>query len=220
MSDILQQVRENLIEGLDQEVASLTQNAIDTGVAPREILNQGLLAGMAVVGERFRAYEIFLPDVLLAARAMYSGLDKLKPFLEGDSHSSRGKIVIGTVQGDLHDIGKNLVAIMLRGAGFEVIDLGHDVSAQSFVEAVREHRPIILGLSALLTTTMPMMAQVIAEVRKAGYHELKVMIGGAPVSEEFAREIAADAYGYDAMRSVEIANDFLAQLQNSEGGTP
>jgi 5-methyltetrahydrofolate--homocysteine methyltransferase len=158
-----------------------------------------------VVGERFGAHEIFLPDVLLAAKAMYAGLDLVQPLLEAGGIAARGTIVLGTVRGDLHDIGKNLVGIMLRGAGFEVIDLGHDVPPERMVETARDTGASIIGMSALLTTTMPVMREVVDRLRAAGLAGgIKTVVGGAPVTEEFAREIGADAYAYDAANAVEV----------------
>jgi len=192
-----------LQQGDDETVAALTREALEFGIAARKILDEGLIAGMNVIGEQFRAHEIFLPDVLLAARAMYAGLDPLQPLLEREGGVARGKVVIGTVQGDLHDIGKNLVAIMLRGAGLEVIDLGNDVTPRRFVDAVQESGAALIGMSALLTTTMPVMKEVIALLAREGLaKKVKVIIGGAPVSAEFAREIGADAYAYDAASAV------------------
>jgi 5-methyltetrahydrofolate--homocysteine methyltransferase len=165
---------------------------------------------MNVVGEQFRRREIFLPDVLLSARAMYAGLDLLKPHLAADGVPLRGKVVLGTVKGDLHDIGKNLVGILLKGAGFEVIDLGHDVSPDAFVEAaVREQAPLI-GMSALLTTTMPRMREVTALVRERGLAgRVRTIVGGAPVNADFAREIGADDYACDAATAVERVKALL-----------
>ncbi len=207
---ILDEIASALQAGDDQEVGTLTSAALAAKLAAGEILQRGLLAGMNEVGEQFRQREIFLPDVLLAARAMYAGLELLKPHLEREGVALRGKVVIGTVQGDLHDIGKNLVAIMLRGAGFEVIDLGHDVSAERFVEAaVREKAPLI-GLSALLTTTMPRIREVVALVQLRGLGgQVRTIIGGAPVSAEFAREIGADAYACDAAQAIERVKALL-----------
>jgi 5-methyltetrahydrofolate--homocysteine methyltransferase len=191
-------------------VATLTSAAIAAGLGAGDVLQRGLLAGMNVVGEQFRAREIFLPDVLLAARAMYAGLDLLKPHLASEGVALRGKVVIGTVKGDLHDIGKNLVAIMLRGAGFEVIDLGHDVTPEAFVDAaLREQAPLI-GLSALLTTTMPRMRDVVELVRQRGLAgKLRTIVGGAPVSADFAKEIGADGYAYDAAQAVDRVTALL-----------
>ncbi len=194
-----------VIAGNHVQVAELTQVVIDEGTSPKTILDDGLIAGMNVVGERFRGHEIFLPDVLLAAKAMYAGMDLLKPLLEAGGVASRGKIVIGTVRGDLHDIGKNLVGIMLRGAGFDVIDLGHDVPPERMVETARTEGATVIGMSALLTTTMPVMREVVELLRDeqlAG--DIKTIVGGAPVTETFAKEIGADAFGFDAANAVDV----------------
>jgi len=202
--EILQQISDALLRGDDERVSRLTGQAIDQQVPTSAILDDGLIAGMNVVGEKFRAHEIFLPEVLLAARAMYAGLTLLKPLLLEDEVPSRGRVVIGSVQGDLHDIGKNLVGIMLTGAGFEVVDLGNDVPAEKFVDAAVEQGAAIIGMSALLTTTMSVMKQVVDLVRERGLAgKVKVIVGGAPLSGEFASEIGADAYGYDAANAVE-----------------
>ena len=165
---ILTQLSEHLQQGNADDVAALTQQAITENVDPKTILDQGLLAGMAVVGERFKTHKIFLPDVLMAAKAMYAGMDLLKPLLIRDAVPAAGKVVIGTVAGDLHDIGKNLVGIMLKGAGFDVIDIGKDVSPEQFLNAALEHEARIIGMSALLTTTMPVMKKVIDLARERG----------------------------------------------------
>jgi 5-methyltetrahydrofolate--homocysteine methyltransferase len=186
----------------------LTQQAIDGGITAGQILNDGLLAGMDVVGKRFGANEIFLPEVLLSARAMHAGMDLIKPLLIADEVPALGKVVIGTVKGDLHDIGKNLVGIMLSGAGFEVIDVGTDVPAEKFVEAAETEGASVIGLSALLTTTMSGMKEVIDLVREKGLEgKIKVIIGGAPLSQAFADEIGADGYGYDASNAVTIVKN-------------
>jgi 5-methyltetrahydrofolate--homocysteine methyltransferase len=210
--NLLEQISLSLQAGEDDNVARLIQRAIDNGLTPQRILDDGLLAGMAVIGNKFKAHEIFLPDVLLAARAMYSGLDILKPLLVKEAVLSRGKIVLGTVQGDLHDIGKNLVGIMLKGAGFEVIDLGNDVTPEKFVDtAIAEKAPII-GLSALLTTTMPVMKKVVDLVKQSGKAgNIRVIIGGAPVTEQYAREIGADAYGFDGVNAVESVTRLISK---------
>jgi 5-methyltetrahydrofolate--homocysteine methyltransferase len=167
-------------------------------------LDSGLLAGMAVVSDRFKAHEIFLPDVLLAARAMYAGLDRLQPLLLQEGIPSIGKVVLGSVQGDLHDIGKNLVGIMLEGAGFEVIDLGHDVAPEAFVETARSQEAAVIGMSALLTTTMPAMKKTVELVKERGLAgTIMTIVGGAPVSGDFANQIGADAYGFDAANAVD-----------------
>jgi 5-methyltetrahydrofolate--homocysteine methyltransferase len=202
--EILEQIAAALQQGDDQRVGRLAAQALAAGVPAGDVLQQGLVAGMGVVGEQFRLREIFLPDVLLSARAMYAGLGVLKPHLASEGVASRGKVVIGTVKGDLHDIGKNLVGIMLKGAGFEVIDLGHDVAPEAFVEAaVREGAPLI-GMSALLTTTMTRMRDVVALLRERGLAgRVRTIVGGAPVSAEFAREIGADDYACDAATAVD-----------------
>ncbi len=201
---ILTEIAEGLQRGEDDRVGDLVRGAIAQQVPPLDILNDGLLAGMAVIGEQFRLREIFLPDVLLAARAMYAGLDLLKPLLARDGVPRVGRVVLGSVQGDLHDIGKNLVGIMLEGAGFEVVDLGNDVPAERFVDAAEAHGASVIGVSALLTTTMPVMKDVVELVRARGLNgRLSVIVGGAPVSDAWAREIGADGYGYDAANAVE-----------------
>jgi 5-methyltetrahydrofolate--homocysteine methyltransferase len=202
--EILEKIGDRLKDGDDATVGELTRQAMEQGLAPKTILDEGLIAAMNVVGERFKAHEIFLPDVLLAAKAMYAGMDELKPLLIKEGIPSIGKVVLGTVQGDLHDIGKNLVGIMLKGAGFEVIDLGNDVSPERFVDTATEQNAAVIGMSALLTTTMPAMKQVTGLVERRGLRgKVKVIIGGAPVSRDFAEEIGADAYGFDAANAVD-----------------
>ncbi|TFH01159.1 MAG: cobalamin-binding protein [Calditrichales bacterium] len=209
---VLNEISAFLQEGDDEKVFLLTKQAIDDGIAPVDILNKGLLAGMEVVGNKFRNFEIFLPDVLMAAKAMYAGMDQLKPLLIRDGVPAMGKIVIGTVQGDLHDIGKNLVGIMLKGAGIEVIDLGKDVPAEKFIETAVREKATVIGLSALLTTTTDAMKTVIRLLKEQGLDKsIKTIIGGAPVSEEFAREIGADAYAADATDAVEKITGFLKE---------
>jgi len=189
-----------------------TGEALTAGRSAEEVLKQGLLAGMAVVGERFRRREIFLPDVLLAARALHAGLAVLQPLLEGAGVPSAGRVVLGTVQGDLHDIGKNLVGILLRGAGFEVVDLGTDVAAERFVDAAVEHGARVIGMSALLTTTRLGMRDVIAALRTRGLAgKIRTIVGGAPVDPGFAREIGADAYAFDAASAVDEVRALVAR---------
>jgi 5-methyltetrahydrofolate--homocysteine methyltransferase len=201
--DLYNQVSEKLQQGEDEAVAKLVRECIDKSLPAGEILDRGLIHGMNVVGEKFRSHEIFLPEVLLAARAMYAGMDLLRPLLETAGVQTKGRIVIGTVQGDLHDIGKNLVGIMLRGAGYEVIDLGNDVSPERFVEEAKKAGAKLIGMSALLTTTMPAMKKVTERLKEQGLdQQIRTIIGGAPVTEDFAREIGADAYGYDAANAV------------------
>ncbi len=203
-------IAECVVRGEDESVAALVRSALDHGVPALDILNNGLLAGMSVVGEQFRIREIFLPDVLLAARAMYAGLELLRPLLASDRVPTAGRIVIGTVKGDLHDIGKNLVGIMLQGAGFEVIDLGHDVAPERFVDAAVEHNAPVIGLSALLTTTMVRMKDVVALLAERGLAgRVRTIVGGAPVTAAFAEEIGADAYAPDATSAVDRVSALL-----------
>jgi 5-methyltetrahydrofolate--homocysteine methyltransferase len=202
--NVLSDIAGHLQRGEDDRVAALVRQALDDGHDPAAVLHDGLIAGMRVVGDQFREREIFLPDVLLAARAMYAGLGLLRPLLAKQGVPTAGTVVIGSVQGDLHDIGKNLVGIMLAGAGFEVIDLGNDVPPARFVDAACERGASVIGLSALLTTTMPVMKDVVDLVRARGLQDrIKVIVGGAPVSEAWTRQIGADAYGYDAASAVE-----------------
>jgi len=207
--DLIQQITDSLQKGDDEKVAALTDEALAADLQAQRILDDALIAGMRIVGKQFKAHEIFLPDVLLAAKAMYAGLDKLKPVLEQAEVPSRAKIVIGSVQGDLHDIGKNLVGIMLKGAGYEVIDLGNDVAPERFVDVAEQEGAQVVGCSALLTTTMTVMKQVSELLTARGLKDkVKLIIGGAPLSVAFAEEIGADAYGYDAVKAVEIVDGF------------
>jgi 5-methyltetrahydrofolate--homocysteine methyltransferase len=209
---VLAEIADAIIQGDGPRVAPLTKQAIAAGIPPREILDDGLIAAMTVVGDRFRVHEIFLPDVLLAAKAMYAGMNELKPLLVRDGVPPLGKVVIGSVRGDLHDIGKSLVGIMLKGAGFEVIDLGHDVAPDRMVQTAREHGATVIGMSALLTTTMPAMREVVEQVRAAGLAgQVRTIVGGAPVTAAFAREIGADAYGYDAGNAVDVVKDLVGR---------
>ncbi len=208
--DILKSISEYLIDGKSQDVSKLTNTAVEKKIETAEILNDGLIAGMNVVGEKFRNHEIFLPDVLMAAKAMYSGMEVLKPLLIKEKIPSKGKIVIGTIQGDLHDIGKNLVSIMLKGAGYEVFDLGNDVPVKKFVEVAKENNASIIGMSALLTTTMKSMKSVVELIETENLKgKIKTVIGGAPVSPEFAESIGADRYGFDAGNAVEIVGELI-----------
>jgi len=206
----LKQIAVALDKGDQARVAELTRQAIEQQLPAKEILDGGLIAGMSVVGEKFRKHEIFLPNVLISARAMYAGLDLLEPLLLEQNASMAGKAVIGSVQGDQHDIGKNLVGIMLKGSGFEVIDLGSDVSPEQFVDAAVESGAKVIGMSALLTTTMPVMKKVVELVKERNLDgELKTIIGGAPVSSDYAQEIGADAYAFDCVSAVETVKSLL-----------
>jgi len=210
----LKELQEALFRGDVSRVKEITQIALREDVEPKEILEQGLIKGMAIVGEKFKNNEIFLPEVLLASQAMYGGLELLQPRLIKSGIRAIGKVIIGTAKGDLHDIGKNLVAMMLRGGGFEVIDLGIDVSAEKFLVAAQEHKPDIVGISALLTTTMIGMADVITALKRADLRgRVKVMIGGAPVTQEFADEIGAEGYAPDAASAVDKAKELLKTLR-------
>lgn len=206
----LKELSEALFRGDVLKVKELTQIALREEVEPKEILEQGLIKGMKVVGIKFKNNEIFLPEVLLASRAMYGGMELLQPELIKSGVKAVGKVIIGTAKGDLHDIGKNLVAMMLKGGGFEVIDLGIDISPEDFLKATQEHQPDIVGISALLTTTMIGMVDVITILKKAGLrNKIKVMVGGAPVTQEFADEIGADVYASNAASAVDKARELL-----------
>lgn len=211
MSELFGKMTESLIAGKVDEVANLTKEALDTGLSPQDILEQGLLAGMDVVGQRFKANEMFIPEVLRCAKCMRGAMEILRPLLVEAGVKTAGTFVIGTVKGDLHDIGKNLVGMMMRGAGFEVFDLGTDVAADVFVEAVREKTPDIVGISALLTTTMAGMRDTIEALQEAGLRDqVKVMVGGAPVTRDFAQKIGADDYAPDAPTAVDMAKEFVS----------
>jgi len=208
---ILSEISKQLEIGNDEKVHELTNDAIGRNIDPKLILNEGLISGMSVIGEQFKKHEIFLPDVLLAAKAMYAGMELLKPHFIKDEMPTQGTIVIGTVKVDLHDLGKNLVGIMLKGAGFDVIDLGKDVPAEKFVETAKEENANLIGMSALLTTTTPVMKEVILLLKEKNLlGDIKTIIGGAPASIEYAREIGADAYAFDAANSVVVAKELLA----------
>ena len=209
--DLLKRIAESLQQGDDEQVRKLTQQAVSGKLPAKQILDDGLIAGMNKVSGLFRDQEIFLPDVLLSARAMYAGLDVIKPLLIEQKVASRGKVVLGTVQGDLHDIGKNLVGIMLKGAGFDVIDLGNNVAPEKFVDTAVREQAAVIGMSTLLTTTMPVMKQVTSLLRERGLAgKVKTIVGGAPVTADYAVSIGADAYGYDAGNAVEKVQQLLA----------
>ena len=211
MADVLQEIASKLYAGEAAEVAELVQAALDGGMAPAQVLSGGLIAGMDQVGKDFKAGELFVPEVLIAARAMHAGMGILRPLLAQTGVPSAGKYIIGTVKGDLHDIGKNLVKMMVEGAGFEVIDLGTDVPPDKFVAAVKEHQPRLVGMSALLTTTMVNMKTTVEALQEAGVRgSVKVMVGGAPVTDAFAKQIGADAYAPDAASAVDVARSLVA----------
>jgi 5-methyltetrahydrofolate--homocysteine methyltransferase len=199
-----------LTGGRAGEVKRLIEEGLVAKVSPVDLVNRGLIAGMNIIAERFRNNEIFLPEVMLAARAMHAGLAIVKPLLAATDHEAVGRIIIGTVKGDQHDIGKNLVAMMLEGAGFEVCDLGSNVSPERFLAAIQEQKPEILGLSALLTTTMPEMGALIKLLESEGLRDqVKVLIGGAPVSQDYADKIGADGYAPDAGAAVTVAKKLV-----------
>jgi 5-methyltetrahydrofolate--homocysteine methyltransferase len=210
MEDLIKAIQAAVISGDREEVVAKVQQALQSNQHAEDILSNGLIAAMKEVGDRFEAGDFYVPEMLIAARAMQAGLALLKPQLLQIGIQSTGKVVIGTVKGDLHDIGKNLVAMMLEGAGFEIIDLGTDVSVEKFVSAAREKQANLVGMSALLTTTMGSMKAVISGLKEAGIREnVKVMIGGAPVTEAYAKEIGADGFAPDASRAVSLAKTLV-----------
>ncbi len=212
MENGLQEIASNLYAGNDKEVAGLVRQALDKGIPPQEILSAGLLAGMDRVGKDFKSGVLYVPEVLMTARAMNAGMEILRPLLvKSGSGFTIDKCLIGTVKGDLHDIGKNLVKMLFEGAGFEMVDLGTDVSPEVFVASIRQHQPRLLALSAMLTTTMVFMGTIIDALTAAGLRKsVKVMIGGAPVTGAFATQIGADAYAPDASTAVDIARKLLS----------
>lgn len=210
MSEI-SKITQTLMQGDDQTLIALVNEALAAGRGAQEILNDELIAGMDLVGEKMGSGEMFIPEVLMSARAMGVAVEVLKPHLAEGESSSAGTIVIGTVKGDLHDIGKNLVVMMLESAGFEVFDLGVDVEPEIFIEAIKKNQPEILGLSALLTTTMPMLKKTVEAIDASGVREnLKILIGGAPVNQAFADEIGADGYAPDAGSASKMAKAIIA----------
>jgi 5-methyltetrahydrofolate--homocysteine methyltransferase len=210
MENILERISEAIIKGNQSAVKELIQSCLNQGMKPEYIMEQGLIVGMNIIGERFKRNEIFLPEVMIAARAMNTGLSILDPILSGGWRETKGKMVLGTVHGDLHDVGKNIVSIMFRGAGFKVIDIGVDVPEERFVDSVKEHHPDILGLSALLTMTLPMMKMTIGAIKKANLRkDLIIMVGGAPVTQEFAEQIGADGYAPDAGSALGEAKELM-----------
>ena len=211
MSNILEELTQRVIEGKLEMVKELTRQAIANGLEPEEIINQGLIMGMNVVGVRFKAGDMYVPEVLMCARSMSGGMELVKPLLMGKELPSAGKVLIGTVKGDLHDIGKNLVAMLLESVGFTVINLGTDISTEQFIQAIKEHNPDVLGLSALLTTTMLGMKDVIDQLVEEGMRDkIKVIIGGAPISQEFSDEIGADGFAPDGASATELCQKLLA----------
>jgi 5-methyltetrahydrofolate--homocysteine methyltransferase len=199
-----------LSQGKMDEAKRLTQEALDRGESAGTILKEGLISAMDRIGVKFKNGEVYIPEVLIAARAMHAGMAILKPILSKSTGTMAGKVLIGTVKGDLHDIGKNLVVMMLEGGGFDVVDLGIDVPADKFVEAIKAHQPHVVGLSALLTTTMREMKTTIEVIEKSGLrNQVKMIVGGAPLTEKFAREIGADGYAPDAASAVDVVKSLL-----------
>src|SRR5512139_2759394 len=210
MADTINAIYTAVLEGDAKAAQAGVKAALDAGVAPEAILKNGLIDAMGEVGRLFEENEYFVPEMLVSARAMQGGLGLLKPYLADSGAVSAGKVVVGTVKGDLHDIGKNLVAMMLEGAGFEVVDLGTDVTPEKFLKAVQEHTPQVIDMSGLLMTTMPSMTNTIKALQEAGLREqVKVMIGGAPVTDGFAKQIGADGYSPDASSAVRLAKTLV-----------
>jgi len=208
--DILDEIALEVVKGDSGSVEGLTERALSQGISAAKILNKGLVKGMGIISEKFKNNEIFIPEVLISAKSMKSGMEILKPFLAKAEIKFQGKVIIGTVKGDLHDIGKNIVAMLLQGAGFEVVDLGADVSKEKFLEFAQRENPDILGMSALLTTTMVYMREIIDTVRSAGLKKnVKFIIGGAPVTQSFAEAIKADGYAPDAASAVDLSKRIL-----------
>ncbi|EHQ91765.1 corrinoid protein [Desulfosporosinus youngiae] len=202
---------ELVISGNYAGAKDLTQKMIDNGIEPLEIINQGLMAGMNVVGVRFKAGDMFVPEVMMSARAMSTGIELLKPLIADKDMPTAGKVLIGTVKGDLHDIGKNLVVMMMESAGFEIVDLGVDIAPAVFVKGVKDHKPQVIAMSALLTTTMPAMKDTIEALKEEGLRDsVKVVIGGAPISQSFANEIGADGYAPDAAAATDLCRNLIA----------
>ncbi|MBR4205869.1 MAG: corrinoid protein [Clostridia bacterium] len=212
-TELLNEISENLQRGKAKVVKELVQKAVDEGLDPDVILREGLLSGMDVIGEKFKANEVYVPEVLIAARAMNMGVGVLKPLLAEAGVKAAGKVCIGTVQGDLHDIGKNLVKLMLEGKGLEVVDLGTDVSPDTFVQTAIDQNCQIIACSALLTTTMGVMEEVVKKAEAAGIRDkVKIMVGGAPVDDAFCKKIGADAYTPDAASAADKAVEFCLEL--------
>jgi 5-methyltetrahydrofolate--homocysteine methyltransferase len=207
---IFEKISTAILEGDSNASASITQQGLDEGVSAADLLNNGLIVGMNEVGVRFKAGDMFVPEVLMSAEAMASGMDLLRDLLAESNTKMAGTIVMGTVEGDLHDIGKNLVSMMCEGAGFQIVNIGFDASPDKFIEAIKEHQPEIVGMSAMLTTTMRAMGHTIKAIEEAGLRDkIKVMVGGAPVDQEFAERIGADGYGANAPASSELAKQLV-----------
>jgi 5-methyltetrahydrofolate--homocysteine methyltransferase len=217
--ELLEKLQDDLYDGLADEVVAAVRELLGRDLSPFDVLTQGLVAGMDVVGEDFRVGTLFVPQVLMAAKAMKAGMQVLYPLLAATGAPQIGTVVVGTVKGDIHDIGKNLVAMMLEGAGFRVVNLGVNTDVEKFMTAVREHQPDILGMSALLTTTMPYMRVVIRALDEAGLRDkVVVLVGGAPLNADFARQVGADAYCRDAAGAVQTAKRLVAERRRGAAG--
>jgi corrinoid protein of di/trimethylamine methyltransferase len=217
LSDRIATIRQAVVDGRYAEIETLVQGAVDNNDDPNSVIDEALIGAMEIVGKKFAADEIFVPEMLLSALTMKKGLELIRPLLTGTGTRSRGAVVIATVEGDLHDIGRNLVATMLEGGGFDVVDLGADLSARKIISKVRKLKPDILALSTLLTATMPQLEKVIRTLEAKGLRgSVKVMVGGAPVDREFAGKIGADGYGKDAGEAVELAKKFCSAIQTTE----
>ena len=213
MEEVLQNLFNAVLEGNFDGVKTNIPAALEAGIDPNVILNDGMIAAMREVGARFEAGEYYVPEMLIAARAMQSGMSLLKPHLQKSDRKSSGRVLMGTVKGDLHDIGKNLVSLMLEGAGYEIVDLGVDVPAEEFVKKAIELKPDVVGMSALLTTTMPSMKTTLDALNAAGLrNHVKVIVGGAPVTEAYAQQIEADGFSPDASRAVNLVNELLNKM--------
>lgn len=211
--DMLKEISQTVQRGKRKLMPDLIEKAIAEGAAPMDILNFGLLDGMSIIGEKFKNNEVFVPEVLIAARAMNAGVQSLKPYLQEEGLQAAGRVCLGTVQGDLHDIGKNLVRLMMEGKGLEVIDLGTDVSAERFVQTAIEQNCQVIACSALLTTTMDVMAEVVKEAEKAGIRDrVKIMVGGSPITDEFCKRIGADCYTPDAASAADAALSLCKEI--------
>jgi|SRR5690606_5972093 5-methyltetrahydrofolate--homocysteine methyltransferase len=210
MSALYEKLSTIVLEGRSEDAPAAVQKGLDEGLDANDILQKGLIVGMNEVGVRFKRGDMFVPEVLMSAEAMHAGLDVLRPHLVTSDSKMAGKVVLGTVKGDLHDIGKNLVGMMCEGAGFEVINLGFNVAPEKFIEAIKQHQPDVVGMSALLTTTMRMMGHTIKAIEEAGLRDqVKIMVGGAPVDQEFATRIGADGYGSNAVHGAEVAEKLV-----------
>lgn len=216
MSEQFKKIMEAVVERRRSEIQDLVKNAIDDGADPNAIVEEALIPAMDMVGKLFAESEIFVPEMLVSALTMKLGLEVVKPFMKSDREQSKGSIIMATVKGDLHDIGKNIVIMMLEGAGFQAVDLGVDLSVEKLIAEVESRKPDILGLSALLTTTLPEMARVIEGLKEKGLRDkVKVMVGGAPVEKTFAEKIGADGYGADASEAVVLARELVADTRGA-----